>query len=152
MNKTEYIAELTANSQVFTGIKEITPKLDAELVSDGTRAYTAHMLVKMANGIFSGVTQTFFVVDEGEASEAVYPTIKENKDYVENEFRVELRTYIDANFISASMPRITIDSLNEDQDFAVCTAYLLNVDGAIETKRYFVYRDNSVMNIKEYIG
>ena len=154
MTRVEYLATLALRSQWMGSVIQIP--LDATLSGNGQlKAYEVLMLVKLANDTFQSVKQPFYVLGEDTAEETVYPINQERSDAVVNEFKNELRTYIDTNIINeATIPRVTIDSLNEDQDFAICTAYMEDAEThVISTGKYFVFRNAAEgITIKEYVG
>ncbi len=154
MTRVEYIAVLTERATAMGGMVQIP--LDSTLSNNGAwKAYEVLMMVKLANDTFQSVKQPFYVLGEDTAEETVYPINQERSDAIVNEFKNELRTYIDTNIINeATIPRVTIDSLNEDQDFAICTAYIEDAEThVISTGKYFVFRNDAEgITIKEYVG
>lgn len=153
MNKAEYISDLQSKTQ-YVGNPRLNPTVDLTLTG-GAKTYDIWMILKLKTGAFVGAVQPFYVLNEGTAEETVYPSIREFKDEDEvviNPFKDQVRAYIDATYISATIPKVTIDVLNEEQEFAICTAYVLVAD-QITTKKYFLAKgSNGAPYLKEYIG
>ena len=155
MNMSEYLADLQSKTQ-YVGNPRINNTVDLTLTG-GAKTYDIWMILKLKTGAFVGAVQPFYVLNEGKVNETVYPSIREFKDEDEDEvvinpFRDQVRAYIDANYISTTIPKVTIDALNEEQEFAICTAYVL-VEDQITTKKYFLAKNlNGAPYLKEYIG
>lgn len=142
MTKIEYIAKLnTAFKVVSNTIKEFD--LVPEMTNNGEiKAYEALVYRENGTGALVGQEMPFYVIHEGEADESVMPIGKiiENKPY--NDFKDQVRTYLD-NIISQSttIKKIVIDLLNEDNEFAEVTAYI-ETDSIVSKTRFFLTKDD----------
>ena len=149
MNKSEYIADLQIKTQ-YVGAPVLNPTINPALTA-GAKTYDIFMILKLNNGAFVGAVQPFYVLNEGEPEEEVFPSIREFKDELVNPFKDQIRTYIDNNLITSTTPKIIINSLNEENEFAIVTAYELVAD-QITTKQYFLAKDDQGNPyIKEFI-
>ena len=149
----EYNATLQARSQWMGDAVE--HPLELTFTQDGTlKLYEVLLLVQVKNGSFQGVKQAYYVLDEGGAGECVYPAVLERQDEPQNlnPFKDQVRSWIDANHINATRPKVVINSVNEEDEFAIVTGYEI-VDDKIVTKQYFLAKDDQdAPYIKEYVG
>jgi hypothetical protein len=142
MTKNDYLIELNNKSVFLGGIKEITETIDPDLITSQVKAYSTWMIVEIKNGVYQGVIQQFYVYNEGEVDEEVYPTISQKQNDPPNPFRDEVRAEADTK-ITVDRPVITIDQLNEKDQCAICTAYEINVSSEVSSQRYFVWKDDT---------
>ncbi len=150
---TEYNATLQARSQWMGDAVE--HPLEPAFTQNGTlKLYEVLLLVQLKNGSFQGVKQAYYVLDEGGAGETVYPVVQERQDETPNPFKDQVRSYIDANHIDADRPKVVINSVNEESEFAIVTAYEISqADDTVSTKQYFLAKDDQgTPYIKEYVG
>jgi len=151
MNIADYLITLDARSTWRSNPKDLSSKLDPEYTNNGElKLYAVHMIVEQRSGVFTGVRQEYYVTGEGTAEETVLEAIKEAKDDQSNGLEGIARTWIDNNFVDASKIIVTIDSINEEHNFVIVTAYEVSA-GTITPKRYLLHRNGGV-NIYEYMG
>lgn len=139
MNKTEYLAALAARSEWMGQLTEIALDGNANSPTDPLKLYDIALLVQQPNGTFQVAKQGFYVRDEGEPGETVYPVNQERQSEAEPAFKSQLETFL-GNQLSATRIKITVDSRDDQHEFAVVTAYEL-VSNQIVPKRYFVAKD-----------
>ena len=152
MNINDYLITLDNRSQ-WRG-DPVHHSLEPAFTNNGTlKLYEILLLVKLKNGSFQGVKQAYYVLDEGGSGETIYPVVQERQDESPNPFKDQIRAYIDANHINATRPKVVINSVNEENEFAIVTAYEIDVDDKIITKQYFLAKDDQeTPYIKEYVG
>ena len=149
---TEYNVILQARSQWMGDAVE--HPLKPAFTQNGTlKLYEILLLVKLKNGSYQGVKQAYYVLDEGGAGETVYPVVQERQDETPNPFKDQVRSYIDPNHVNETRPKVVINSVDEGNEFAIVTAYEIDVDDKIITKQYFLAKDDlGNPYIKEYVG
>lgn len=133
-----------------------TRRLYSEYTNDDeVKLFGVHYIRKLKNGAGQGIVQQFWVKDYGLVSEEVQPINQElDNETLEidsHPFRDLVRAYLDANHISATIPKITIDVADENEEFAIVTAYMVNA-GQVTPKKYFLYHDGATPVFMEYIG
>ena len=145
MKRTEFINDL---SEKFFKIGKVAPVeitgADKALRDEeGVRWYIAGVYEKKDSRLIRR-NISFYVVDEGKQTEAVYyaeklpdsilPTI------VSTAFGDIVRAEISRRCVSGEIEKAVIISVNEDEKFATVTTYTLDKD-IIYEKKYFVYND-----------
>jgi len=152
MNKAEYIQSWDSKAHRIGPCLDITAEgLDPNKTGPGVKLYSLWYLRKLANGFGQGVTQLFYVEDEGTPEENVVPINQELENEVVDQFEASARAYIDSNFISEAMPKVTIDVVNSENKFVIATAYSV-VNGKIETSKWFLYIFNGSVVVHPYAG
>ena len=145
MTVAEYMAILDARS-VWMG-PAVERDLDPAFTGGEVKVYEVLLLVELPNGTYQGVKQGFYVYDEGGPSEAVYPVNRENQNDPPSVLRAQLATYIENNMIDANRPKVTIDVVNEEYEFAIVTAYEVDA-GELAILEFMVGTDD--LNIGNY--
>ena len=129
--------------------------LDEPLTNGGELKQYGIMYVRiLKNGKYQTVIQTFLVKNVGTTEEEISPIAQEleNEPETTNAFRDLVRSYLDATHISPAIPKITIDSINEIDEFAIVTAYEVT-NNTVTPKKYFLYRDaNGDPVFMEFVG
>ena len=148
MTVTEYLAVLNGRAE-FVGPQVAIP-LDGSVTGGDWTLYEVWLVVELPNGTYQGIKQGFYVYDEGGGGEAVYPVARESQNNPPSVLVAQLRTWIDNNMIDATTLKVTIDTVNEENEFAIVTAYELDT-GVVSPQRYFLYRDGGVIS-HEYSG
>lgn len=129
--------------------------LDESLTNGGeVRQFGIMYIRALKNGKCETVVQTFLVKNIGTAEEEVLPIAREleNEPEETHAFRDLVRSYLDNTHISPAIPKITIDSVNEIDEFAIVTAYEV-ASNTVTPKKYFLYRDDLGAPVfMEFIG
>ena len=147
-----YVGPAVEKTIIIDGVAHSA--LDESLTNGELRQFGILYIRSLKNAKCETVIQTFLVKNFGTPEEEVLPIAREleNEPEETHTFRDLVRTYLDANHISPARPKITIDSVNEIDEFAIVTAYEV-ADNTISQKRYFLYRDsNGAPVFLEYIG
>lgn len=147
MNKQDLLNELSTKFHKLGRVApvDLSPTDTTIRDEEGVKWYIAGIYEKADNRLIRK-NIPFYVESEGEAGEAAFyaeklpaetlstPTITPFKDLVIAE--------IEKNITAGIILKGTVDSANEDEKFAVVTAYQLVVDEVV-AKKYFIYSDTT---------
>ena len=143
MNKSQFLARLQSQSEWVSSVIQ-EQELDEGRTGGNLKLYDVKAIVKLPDSnAVQCQTQGFYVKDEGLPTESVWPVNGERKSDPHEAFRARIRTYLNT-LITARRPKIVIDQLDGDNEFALVTAYELeNATNKIRLNRYFIAIDDS---------
>jgi len=134
--KAEYLSDLTAKC-LWVG----TPVENPNTATNTGNAWHEYSVLVFAeqDGKVVSAFQVFYVFDEGGAGEAAYTAGTARKSA--SAFQLQLRAFLDG-FLNGTILRITVDRIDEANEFAICTAYKkAGTPATVTPTTYFVYKD-----------
>lgn len=150
----DYINSVQVKGLQVFGMKE--KSLDPDKSLNGKlKIFEVLVETKKANGTITQNNQLVRVLDYGTPEEEALPMISEVEDEPITIFRDTVRTYLDNNFVSPARPSIRIDEIDAENETAIVTAYEVNAEDKIQTKRYYLKQEVEGVTgvyIREYIG
>jgi hypothetical protein len=153
--KAEFLANLSAQVEFLSTVEEIELKPTLATGQDGStlKAYNAHVIAKRPNGAYQGQNQQFYVLNEGEADETAFVINEERKNHPPSAFKQQLDAYISGQ-LSDTVMKITLDTVNEEHQFAIATAYILDTQAdTVSSKKFFLTKDDQGNPFrKEYVS
>lgn len=148
MNKAEYLSDLAKKTKFVGGAKEV--ELDQILVNGKLKLYEQFVLIKQKDGSYQGTKQPFYVKDEGTDDEEVIVTIGQ-KENIDSSFKEKIQEDLNL-IISETIVKIAINSIDEQNKFAIVTAYIY-ADDKVNTQQYFAaYDSKNKFYFVEYAG
>ena len=149
MTKAEIIAEIKSNH--FVTANEPLPVATAEadtVRSDGVNWYSMRVYRSVGNEMSRG-NITFFVVNEGGATEAAYYDVQKPREY-SDVVRKAVESKIQEGVTAGTFKKALVSSVDEENMYAVIDAFVDNA-GTIERRNFIIMREGNKVNIYPFV-